>query len=1001
MIKNKNMKHKNIITAFLFFSLLSALFWRTVCGEVFAQQLSPRYIKTAHLFKLHDTIITFETVVPTNVDGEMVGVANGYTIRTSSTGGTVENDFPFLYWLDSTGKYKSFKAFEFIYPTGFSGYYQFERVIPFKDGLYIFGYVNDNHVSSTLGDGMDSFILKTDASGTVIWKKMWGDFAKIDGIGDAKVCSDGGLAFSGIANIDPRKAIVNPDSGYYYTGQKATFTKYNSDGTLMFNKAYQVPYADKDFARTSIYLIGISETPDGGYLLAGTVTNRKKYKTPMDTVGTSLILIKTDGNGKKLWSKEVMFNYNLQRNKYLEVSDMIPHPEGGYLLVGHISLCEWDTNGTQYVYVNGQKKYYNYEYTGGLMMKISELGDVEWIKSFRNQVAQPVTIPISNRGIMFANVSLFSSNGSPTGFVMGGGITVEIPVPIHDSIYPFGDLELDWYREDQTVIVKTDLNGNLLWDREYGALVLEKTSSGVYEEPGGSLIVNTFASPSVSDKFVQVREQAEKGVLRLNSNGSLGDPMCSLSPILAVYDDDILVSYDEDFVLETTPVTLGTIPSVVAIPVHMPTSTSGVCGNAVFAAFTYRTFCNASGNGSIVEFSNYSRGASLFHYDFGDTESGAENVSDSANVRHVFNKNGTYTVTLTVSDGDGSKTDTYRKQITITTKRNIAILPGDTTICQGSPVKLAAIISSGYFTSCFFAIKKGSVLVNPDDYMKPYSYTDTTFSSLPLDTTLSFYLNTFGNNCVVSDTVVVKVIPTIHMSVKGNTSFCAGDSSLLIASGSNTYLWNPGNNTNDSLEVHTTATYTVSSGQTEVCGTDTATIKITVNSKPIVDAGNEQTIYPGQNAALLASGGINYIWSPVTGLNSVSIANPTSEPEQTTTYTVTITDANGCVNFDSVIVYVKFCGVDLFVPTAFSPNDDNENDILYIKTLNNNCIQTIDFKIFDRWGNKVFESMDINVGWDGTYKGKAMNTDIFVYYLNAALEMGEVITKKGNISLIR
>lgn len=91
------------------------------------------------------------------------------------------------------------------------------------------------------------------------------------------------------------------------------------------------------------------------------------------------------------------------------------------------------------------------------------------------------------------------------------------------------------------------------------------------------------------------------------------------------------------------------------------------------------------------------------------------------------------------------------------------------------------------------------------------------------------------------------------------------------------------------------------------------------------------------------------------------------------------------------------CG-DVFVPTAFSPNNDNENDV---ECMLGGCIEALHFAIYDRWGEKVFETSDQNICWDGTYKGKLMNTASFVYYLKATLVNGEEISKKGNISLIR
>ena len=90
------------------------------------------------------------------------------------------------------------------------------------------------------------------------------------------------------------------------------------------------------------------------------------------------------------------------------------------------------------------------------------------------------------------------------------------------------------------------------------------------------------------------------------------------------------------------------------------------------------------------------------------------------------------------------------------------------------------------------------------------------------------------------------------------------------------------------------------------------------------------------------------------------------------------------------------CG-EIFVPTAFSPNGDSQNDILYVF---GNCITDLEFAIFDRWGEKVFETQDETKGWDGRYNGKDLNAASFAYYLNATVK-GEAIKKHGSITLVK
>jgi gliding motility-associated-like protein len=113
---------------------------------------------------------------------------------------------------------------------------------------------------------------------------------------------------------------------------------------------------------------------------------------------------------------------------------------------------------------------------------------------------------------------------------------------------------------------------------------------------------------------------------------------------------------------------------------------------------------------------------------------------------------------------------------------------------------------------------------------------------------------------------------------------------------------------------------------------------------------------------------------------------------------VSVSDINGCTDLACVKISIEInCG-EVFVPSAFSPNNDGENDL---ECVYSNCFQGFYFEIYNRWGEKVFETSDKNICWDGTWKGKELNSAVFVYRLEGILINGEQVSKKGNISLIR
>jgi gliding motility-associated-like protein len=113
-------------------------------------------------------------------------------------------------------------------------------------------------------------------------------------------------------------------------------------------------------------------------------------------------------------------------------------------------------------------------------------------------------------------------------------------------------------------------------------------------------------------------------------------------------------------------------------------------------------------------------------------------------------------------------------------------------------------------------------------------------------------------------------------------------------------------------------------------------------------------------------------------------------------------DSNGCRTISDsiqVVVLTLHCNAtDIFVPNAFTPDANGHNDVLYVRSRG---IESLYFTIYNRWGQKVFETNDITKGWDGTYKGAKVDPDVFVYYLNATCINGVTFFKKGNITVIK
>ncbi|MBK7303388.1 MAG: gliding motility-associated C-terminal domain-containing protein [Saprospiraceae bacterium] len=164
---------------------------------------------------------------------------------------------------------------------------------------------------------------------------------------------------------------------------------------------------------------------------------------------------------------------------------------------------------------------------------------------------------------------------------------------------------------------------------------------------------------------------------------------------------------------------------------------------------------------------------------------------------------------------------------------------------------------------------------------------------------------------------------------------------------------------------------------------------------------NDTTILAGTKVTLCAQGGYSYKWSPDDGSICTTCPCITVNPSRDTRYFVSIADTFGCIKNLNVLVSVISPSCDsstIFFPNAFSPNGDGRNDILYVRS---SQIDKLLLRIYNRWGELVFQSSNPNIGWDGTFNGKYLPPDVFGYYLEAYCIGGDKYVKKGNISLLK
>lgn len=377
---------------------------------------------------------------------------------------------------------------------------------------------------------------------------------------------------------------------------------------------------------------------------------------------------------------------------------------------------------------------------------------------------------------------------------------------------------------------------------------------------------------------------------------------------------------------------------------------------------------------------------SSVNYSFGDNTSGSTN-----DPLHTYGGAGTYTVTLITTSTDGC-VDTIQKQLT---------LPP---FVSSNAASQSAICNN----DC-----NGLAWASPINGTPPFNYqwsnsasTDSIFNLCAGTYTVTV---TDSNGCTSSQTVTVsQPTPLVATATKTDDycgAICIGTSTS-SASGATppySFTWSNGQ-TISYIKNLCQGTYTVTITDALGCTTQSQTVNVGYqNFYPSLAVSiSDDTIYEGESVQLFAiTNGSTYSWTPSNFLSASNIYNPIATPTEPTTFIVTINDSLGCPVTDSIRVYVKdvICHEPaIFIPNAFTPNDDASNDTFRVR---GEQIRELLVRVYDRWGEKVFETTTPGKGWDGTYKGKKVNPGVFVYYVESVCFNNEKFFKKGNVTVIR
>jgi len=273
--------------------------------------------------------------------------------------------------------------------------------------------------------------------------------------------------------------------------------------------------------------------------------------------------------------------------------------------------------------------------------------------------------------------------------------------------------------------------------------------------------------------------------------------------------------------------------------------------------------------------------------------------------------------------------------------------------------------------------------------------TTATVGVTPSVTTTYQVIVKTDKNCADSAQVIATVNPLPTLTLTPNSTICNGESITITAGGGTQYLWSTTDNT-PSITVSPAAltTYSVHVTDDEGCEND-ASMDVDVIPNPVATITVDMdTICKGEQAILTAQGGTSYSWSDGS-TSSVLKAYPVSS----TTYSVLVMNTlNGvtCSDTVSATQFVKICNM-IYFPTAIVPTGYNRE----FKPMGEfSKTSSYYWAIYNRWGEKLFETTDTDAYWDGMYKGELVPTGVYVFYFKMVNSINEIYEKTGTVTVL-
>lgn len=375
--------------------------------------------------------------------------------------------------------------------------------------------------------------------------------------------------------------------------------------------------------------------------------------------------------------------------------------------------------------------------------------------------------------------------------------------------------------------------------------------------------------------------------------------------------------------------------------------------------------------------------------------------STAANPKAMIDSTTTFTVII-INPKYPECPDTIDVLVQVGLDFAITDFPIDTLICDGDSVLLTVSVTHSGL-EIVWCDDMGNVIGRGDSiWVDPslYDFVVVKVSDFP--------------ECVRMDTMRIDFYD-LDVTINAPDSICLGDTVMIMLTnnGSDSLMveWFPkddiiGPDTGFVIKVYPTETTTYTAVISNKFGCEwerTITVGVGGFDIPIIATEDPDTINPGDTTMLDVNieDAVSYMWTGI-GLDDPNIKSPKAvlNDPGSYTYIIKVTDEMGCMGTDTVTVFVRDpnCEEGVFLPNAFSPNGDGENDRLEVLSP---FVQDMELFIYNRWGELVFSTNNQSFGWDGTFKGQTLSPDVYGYLLRFTCVDGRDYVRKGNVTLLK